>query len=875
MALIVAPTHFKFFMRAKPIHYLAGLLTLLFLWPHIVWAQKLDLILQGGTVIDGTGSPGYRADIGLKGKRITVVSRKPIRNTTAKRIDASGLVISPGFIDMHAHINPITKLPEARSMVSQGITTAIGGPDGSAPWPLAPYLTQLEAQGIGLNVCLLVGHNSVRRGVMALANRAPTDKELARMRQMVAQAMDEGAWGISTGLKYLPGSFAKTDEVIALSSEAAQRGGYYTSHLREEGLGLMDAVKEAIEIGRQAKIPIVLTHHKVIGQPMWGKSRETLAMVNAARKQGIDVMMDQYPYTATYTGITVLIPAWAREGGTSRFLNRLKDPTLRAKIKKEIVFNIVNDRGGGDLRRVQFGLVKWQRELEGKTLHDWAIMKGLKPTPENGAELVIEAIQKGGASCIYHVLDEKDVERIMKHPLTMTGSDGRLTEPGSGHPHPRWYGAFPRVLGHYVREKGILKLEEAIRKMTSLPAMRVGLKQRGQIKPGHYADLVVFDPKKIIDKATFTDPHQYPEGLHYVFINGTAAIAKGKFLNQRAGEVLRRSNHSHSSVFPGEQWEKWVKPEAAGWTTAGLKKAKDYTQSLKTSAVMIVQGGKVVDEWGETKRPFRCHSMRKSILSALYGPHVLSGKIKTSSTLAELGIDDNEPSLTDSEKNATIGNLLKARSGIYHPALYETKSMAARRPARGSHRPDTFWYYNNWDFNALCTIFENKSGRGIFEEFETRLADPLRMQDFIRTQHTQYVTGKDSVHPAYPFTLSARDLARFGLLFARGGRWNDQQIIPHGWVIESTQPYSKTDRGGGYGYMWWLGANGNFYPEVTLPDGSFAAHGYRGHKVLVVPHWDLVVVHRVNTFEAEGSVSTTHFGKLMKLILEAKIPVNN
>jgi CubicO group peptidase (beta-lactamase class C family) len=457
----------------------------------------------------------------------------------------------------------------------------------------------------------------------------------------------------------------------------------------------------------------------------------------------------------------------------------------------------------------------------------------------------------------------------------MTGSDGRLTEPGSGHPHPRWYGAFPRVLGHYVREKGILKLEEAIRKMTSLPAMRVGLKQRGQIKPGHYADLVVFDPKKIIDKATFTDPHQYPEGIHYVFINGTAAIAKGKFLNQRAGEVLRRSNHSHSSVFPGEQWEKWVKPEAAGWTTAGLKKAKDYTQSLKTSAVMIVQGGKVVDEWGETKRPFRCHSMRKSILSALYGPHVLSGKIKTSSTLAALGIDDNEPSLTDSEKNATIGNLLKARSGIYHPALYETKSMAARRPARGSHRPDTFWYYNNWDFNALCTIFENKSGRSIFEEFEARLANPLGMQDFIRTQHTQYVTGKDSVHPAYPFTLSARDLARFGLLFARGGRWNDQQIIPHGWVIESTQPYSKTDRGGGYGYMWWLGANGNFYPEVTLPDGSFAAHGYRGHKVLVVPHWDLVVVHRVNTFEAEGSVSTTHFGKLMKLILEAKIPVNN
>ncbi|MDP6903431.1 MAG: amidohydrolase family protein [Verrucomicrobiota bacterium] len=862
-------------MTFKSRRYSISLIILMLLWVHPLRAQSLDVILAGGTVIDGTGAAGYRADIGLKGKRIMMVSRKPIRDTKAKTIDISGLVISPGFIDMHAHINPITKLPEARSMVSQGVTTAIGGPDGSAPWPLAPYLTQLERQGIGLNVCLLVGHNSVRRGVMALANRAPTDKELARMRQMVAQAMDEGAWGISTGLKYLPGSFAKTDEVIALSSETAKRGGYYTSHLREEGLGLMDAVKEAIKIGRQAQIPIVLTHHKVIGQPMWGKSRDTLAMVNAARKQGIDVMMDQYPYTATYTGITVLVPAWAREGGTSRFLKRLKDPTLRAKIKKEIVFNIVNDRGGGDLRRVQFGLVKWDRKLEGKTLHDWAIMKGLEPIPENGAELVMEAIQKGGASCIYHVLDEKDVERIMKHPLTMIGSDGRLTEPGSGHPHPRWYGAFPRVLGHYVREKGVLTLEEAIRKMTSLPAMRVGLKQRGQIKPGHYADLVIFDPKKIIDKATFTDPHQYPEGIHYVFINGIAAIAKGKFLNQRTGEVLRRSSHSHSSVFPGQQWEKWVKPEEAGWTTDGLKKAKDYTQSLKTSAVMIVQGGKVVDEWGETKRPFKCHSMRKSILSALYGLHVLDGKIKTSSTLAELGIDDNEPSLTDSEKNATIGNLLKARSGIYHPALYETKSMAARRPDRGSHLPDSFWYYNNWDFNALCTIFENQTGRGIFEEFEGRLANPLGMQDFIREEHTQYVTGKDSVHPAYPFTLSARDLARFGLLFARGGKWNDQQIIPEGWVIESTRPYSKTDRGGGYGYMWWVGANGNFYPEVTLPDGSFAAHGYRGHKVLVIPQWDLVIVHRVNTFEAEGSVSTTNFGRLVKLILEARIPKKN
>lgn len=830
-------------------------------------AQEFDLILRGGMVIDGSGAPGYRADVAIKGKRIAAISRERLQG--ARTVDVSGLVVAPGFIDMHAHIDPILNLPEARSMVSQGVTTAIGGPDGSAPWPLAPYLDKLERTGVGLNVAMLVGHNSIRRGVMALENRAPTEKELNQMKANVARAMEDGAWGISTGLKYLPGSFAKTDEVIALSRVAAMRGGFYTSHLREEGLGLLDAVTEAIDIGRQAQIPIVLTHHKVIGQPMWGSSRKTLALVDAGRKEGIDVMMDQYPYTATYTGITVLVPAWAREGGTQKFLQRLKDPDLRARIKKDIVFNIVNDRGGGDLRRVQFGLVKWKRELEGKTLHDWARMKGLEPTPETGAELVIEAIKNGGASCIYHVLSEEDVERIMQHPMTMAGSDGRLTEPGTGHPHPRWYGAFPRILGHYVREKKVLKLEEAIRKMTSLPASRVGLRDRGAIKAGFHADLVVFDPDTVIDKATFTDPHQYPVGIQHVFVNGVAAIADGKFRKRRDGMVLRRSNHSTGRIFPEKEWEAWESPEQAGWSSPKLKQARNFADTLKTSALMIIHGGKVVDEWGETKRPFMCHSMRKSILSALYGPYVLDGTIQLSSTLKDLGIDDNEPALTPTEKTAKISDLIKARSGIYHPALYETKAMAAKRPKRGSHQPGTFWYYNNWDFNALCTIFEQQSGKKIFEEFERTLAKPLGMQDFIREKHTGYFTGTNSIHPAYPFELSARDLARFGLLFARGGNWNDQQIIPHGWVIESTRSYSTTDRGGGYGYMWWVAKNGNFYPNVDLPDGSFAAHGYRGHKVLVVPQWDLVVVHRVNTYEREGSVGSGDFGRLVNLIIAA------
>ena len=331
-----------------------------------------------------------------------------------------------------------------------------------------------------------------------------------------------------------------------------------------------------------------------------------------------------------------------------------------------------------------------------------------------------------------------------------------------------------------------------------------------------------------------------------------------------------RFPHAQAKIFPGSEWERWPKPTAAGWSAARLKAARDHAATLKTAAVMIVQGGKVVDEWGETRRPFKCHSMRKSILSALYGPHMAVGKIKRTSTLVELGIDDNAPSLTAIEKKATVADLLKARSGVYHPALYETKGMAAKRPKRSSHTPGTFWYYNNWDFNAACTIFENQTGRGIFEEFETRLAGPLGMQDFVRAKHTQYVTGSDSVHPAYPFRLSARDLARFGLLFARGGRWGGVQVVPDGWVAESTRSYSTTERGGGYGYMWWVAANGKFYPNVTLPDGSFAASGHRGHKVLVIPQWDLVIVHRVNTFEEEGSVSSAEFGRLVSLILAAR-----
>jgi len=353
--------------------------------------------------------------------------------------------------------------------------------------------------------------------------------------------MREGAFGISTGLKYLPGSFSNVGEVIALSKEVAKQGGIYTSHLRDEGLHVLAAVEEAISIAKEAAIPVILTHHKVIGKPMWGKSNETLAMVDKARESGLDIRIDQYPYNASYTGISVLIPSWARAGGNEAFKERLKTPSLRDSIKKGIVFNILNDRGGDDLDRVQFAKVKWMPELEGNTLKYWCELRGLNPIPTNGAELVIEAQVKGGASCIFHAMDEADVVNIMKHPQTMIASDGRLVKLNDGHPHPRWYGTFPRVLGRYVRENNVLSLAEALHKMTFLPAQAMGLKDRGFIAEGYKADITIFDPKKTIDKASFEKPHQYSEGIEYVIINGKFAVDQALFKPIKSGVVLKKT----------------------------------------------------------------------------------------------------------------------------------------------------------------------------------------------------------------------------------------------------------------------------------------------------------------------------------------------
>ncbi|MDN3202841.1 N-acyl-D-amino-acid deacylase family protein [Algoriphagus sediminis] len=515
---------------------------LLTLFGLILWvsctSNSYDLIIINADVYDGLGNPPAKVDIAISDGEIIEIGDLG-EAKSEKIIDAKGMALSPGFIDMHTHLEPLMDMPLAESHVRQGVTFALGGPDGGGPWPFESYLDSLDQMELGLNVGYLIGHNSVRRAVLGLDDREPNLQELEEMKASIESAMKAGAFGISTGLKYLPGAFSKLDEIISLSKVASQNGGIYTSHLREEGVGLIPAVKEAIVISEQADIPVVLTHHKAIGVRMWGASSQTLALVDSARAQGLDIMMDQYPYAASHTGISVLIPAWAREGG--KFSERVSDPVLKDSIKAGIIWNILNDRGGSDLRRIQFSRVSWRTELEGKTLHDWLTMEGEEPSVENGAEYVIKAQLNGGTGTIYHAMDEMDVEKIMAHPMTMIGSDGRLSEPGNGHPHPRAYGTFPRILGYYVREKGVLSLEEAIHKMTGMPAQRLGLANRGIIKKGMKADLVIFDPQTVIDKSTFVKPHQYPVGIEYVIIDGVLALEKGQFLGRTPGRLIRKT----------------------------------------------------------------------------------------------------------------------------------------------------------------------------------------------------------------------------------------------------------------------------------------------------------------------------------------------
>ena len=500
--------------------------------------RAYDLVFRGGRVVDGTGSPWVRADVAVKGDTIALVAPH-VDAPAARVVDASGLVVSPGFIDIHTHARRgIFKVPTADNYTRQGVTTIYEGPDGSSPLPIADFLGRVAALGISPNFGTFVGQGSAREAVIGAVDRRATPDEIERMRELVREGMLDGAVGLSTGLFYVPGIFTPTEEVVELAKVAAAMGGIHVSHMRNEAAGVLDGVRETIAIGELGGLPTQVTHHKIIGVRNWGRSADTLKLLAEARARGVDATIDQYPYTASATTISVLLPPWALEGGRQQVLKRLRDPDDRARIKATIVENIKFDRGGGDAKNISVSSCSWDPSLAGKTLADITRQRGLDPTFENAAETALFIVENGGAQGIFHAIDEKDLERIIASPLTMIASDGEVPVFGEAVPHPRSYGTFARVLGVYAREKGLLTLEEAVRKMTSLPAWRLRLQDRGIVREGMKADLAVFDPARVTDRATFDQPHQYAEGFEMVVVNGEVIFEKGAMTAARPGRIL-------------------------------------------------------------------------------------------------------------------------------------------------------------------------------------------------------------------------------------------------------------------------------------------------------------------------------------------------
>ena len=501
--------------------------------------EPYDVVLAGGEVHDGRGGAPQVADVGIRGDRVaTVGDLSGARAET--RVDVSGLAVAPGFVDLHSHaVRGVFRHPLAENYLRQGVTTAMGGPDGGSPLPIGEWLEQFEAEGSAINMGLMVGHGTIRREVIGLEARAPTEEELDEMRALVDQAMQDGAYGLSTGLKYPPGTFAETEEVIELAKVAGRYGGIHVSHMREEGLTLMDSVRETIRIGEEGGLPTQLTHHKVVGAPMWGQSIESLRLVDEAVARGVDVTIDQYPYTASSTGLTILFPGWSLAGGNDALLERLQDPETRERIREAIKNNLEVDRGGGSPDNVQISRCEWDPSLEGKSMGDILRERGLESNTENGATLALELQENGGFGGVFHAMHEDDVRRIMAHPRTMISSDGGIVAPGEGVPHPRNYGTFARVLSLYVREAGLLSLEEAVRKMSLSPAQRLSLEGRGVVEEGAIADLAVFDPAAVEEHADFGDPHHYSTGVQHVLVSGVFVLQDGEVTGARPGRALR------------------------------------------------------------------------------------------------------------------------------------------------------------------------------------------------------------------------------------------------------------------------------------------------------------------------------------------------
>jgi len=508
------------------------------LMAHPARGQEGTVLIRNGRLLDGMGNPWILGDVLLRGDRIEAVGR--LGDVEADLVvDATGLYVAPGFMDTHTHAGGGLATPDlshGRPLLAQGQTTIFANPDGGGPVDLAQQRADLLRDGLGVNVAQFVPHGSVREAVMGTEDRLPTDAEMERMRALVRAGMEEGAWGMSSGTFYVPGFYSKPEEIEDLAKVVAEYRGGYQTHFRDESdatVGLIPAVDEVIQLGRVTGIPVVLTHVKALGPNVWGFSQAIVRRVERAREEGVQVFADQYPYTASSTALeAALLPRWSQAGGRDSLLARMARPGDMARIRRAMVENLAR-RGGAD--RIQFRRYVPDSSIEGRLLSEVAERWGQHPI-----DAAVRIIQGGGASIVSFNMDDGDVERLMAQPWTMTSSDGDLVPMGEGVPHPRAYGAFPRKIRLYVQEKGVLSLEQAVRSMTSLPARVYDMRDRGVLRPGAAADVVVFDLAKVRDKAEYTAPHQLAEGMVWVFVNGKAAIREGAFTDVMSGRVLQK-----------------------------------------------------------------------------------------------------------------------------------------------------------------------------------------------------------------------------------------------------------------------------------------------------------------------------------------------
>ncbi|HJT75915.1 MAG TPA: D-aminoacylase [Gemmataceae bacterium] len=511
----------------------AGLCVLLCL-PAAEAPPQADYVIRGALLCDGTGRPAARGDVAVKGDRIVGVGTVAVAGTP-RVIDGTGLVVAPGFIDLHTHSDDSIRAPASRpnlNYVLQGVTTIVTGNCGFGPVDVGKYLNAIDAAGAGSNVAHQVPHNALRQQVMGNANRRPTRAELEKMKALVDRGMRDGAFGLSTGLYYTPGSYADLEELVELSRVVAAHGGFYASHMRDEGTGLLASINETLTIGRRAGVPVHISHLKAYSRSAWGRAGDAIALIEQARRNGQAVTADQYPYTASSTSLAAdVIPARYREGSQKDLLARFDDPEQGPKVRQAMQRQLEVCDGGRALRLAHYGP---RPDWQGKDLASIA-MQEKKPV----LDVVLDIERHGGAQIVNFSMQEEEVRLIMKQPFVATASDGAARVPDDSVPHPRNYGCFARKIGHYAITEKLLPLEQAVRSASGLPADVLRLPDRGYLRPGYCADLVVFDPETYRDRATFDHPHQYATGVRWVFVNGRPVVAAGRFTGTLAGKALR------------------------------------------------------------------------------------------------------------------------------------------------------------------------------------------------------------------------------------------------------------------------------------------------------------------------------------------------